>query len=217
MLGDKFIKYFESFEEDFFRPYRLTERQELHVKREVAIHAAILQTFVVNDPSVPVSRLNTLQLTMSTRAREGTRGRAKQYRASRHNMTFRRQLRNWLLNKYLSECLDVFFDEPMPTEPALEPSDLHYIPVEVIEMLHRFETWAKYQVPSRGYVIYTREDRRVLSLHFPTEHQEQGAKCLKFEEYVALRKDPETKRKIESILDEYYVALSAKPQAAWPN
>ena len=229
-VGAQLQKYFESFEEDFFQPHQLTERQELSVKREINIHAALLQNFVVTDPDVPVTKLNTFQLAVSSRAREGTRGRTKQYRSSRHNMTFRRALRNWLMNKFMSSAMGLDFIEPMPDEPDLEYGDLHYVPIESLEMIMRFELWTKYQVPHRAYIIYTREDRQVLANYFGNTHHrepsvlpnaetdEDGkAKCLRFEDYLEMRKDPQTRALIEKALVEYYfptphVAPSAECQ-----
>lgn len=214
-VGAALTRYFESFEDDFFRPHALTERQELNVKREINIHAALLQNFVVTDPNISVTKLNTLQLSVSSRSREGTRGRTKQYRSSRHNMTFRRALRNWLLNKYMSQVMGVDFSEPMPQEPDLEYGDLHYVPIETLEMLMRFELWTKYQVPSRAYILYTREDRQVLAHHFNhAPHQELGTECIKFEEYLEIRKDSATKRKIDKILDEHYIPVHCVTESA---
>lgn len=209
-IEDKLEAWLRGNEEKYFRLDQNKPMENWRSSREGQVHRAALQAYVLTDPTITIQKYSLLQQKLINRGYD-PRGRPRVYRASKHNLTFRRALRLWLMNKLLAEALSAEFITPPPEEPIQSVTSEDYEPIEALEMLQRFEAWTEYALPRKAYVIHTREDRTLIreallkaGAAFERDWTEVGDKCVKFEEYLSLRDEQEYKQIIEECLEQAY-------------
>lgn len=206
-LEKELEKWFTIREEQFFKFEQIGEITEWSATREGALHSALLQLYVLSDPSVTLQRYTAMQTKLVNKGLD-QRGRPRIYRSSKRNLTFRRALRRYLLNVLVSEALGVEVTTPEPSEPQVDITCATYEPVEALEMLHRFEGWTEFQLPRKAFVLHTRQDRAVIAPLFPELAWEEGGElCVKFEDYIKLRVVATNMATIEDALNKEYRPL----------
>lgn len=139
-------------------------------------------------------------------------GRPTKYHPLKHNRTFSRAVKVWLLNKLIAKGLGVELTEAPPSLRNKPDS-----PPEIIEQLYRFEKWTGFPLPTKAFAICTRTDRILLMadervrtairrysiltvLPFTEDWQEDSDPCLKLEEYIRFHRNPELRKVFASAL-----------------
>jgi hypothetical protein len=183
-------------------PENPNKKADFWLLRERSFFTIWLARYVVEDESFDLKQYNAIQRRVLT-GRGEQRGRPKTYANGWSDITYRHALRHWLLNETIAAALKVEFNEPRPVPPVEKPR----FPVEVLDLLSKFENLSGYALPNDAYVIYTREDRTILhSGLLPVletkDWCEEDKKCVKFEEYIRLRKDPVIQQHIQQLLIE---------------
>lgn len=166
---------------------------------EGQIHNAILCNFVILDPTVTAVSMSKMFAACMRRSAYST-GRPRIFKPGRTNGKYRRALRNYFLNKLVAQGLGLSYETPPPEFEEFSRSSMN-VPVEKFEHLENFEKWTNYKLPHSAWVVFTREDRRLLAEHFDAKDWTEGeVPCVKLERYVDLRQDPKTLKRICEIL-----------------
>lgn len=166
--------------------------------RNTVLH--ILSQYVVEDTKLTLKEYNAIQRT-ALKPKMLQRGRRQVYRAGWTDTTYRLALRHHIVDKLVAHALGVPFNEPVP----LLPEEPRYSLIETIDVLNNFEAVTGYHPPLRAYTIITREDRALIHPQLKDKAVikdwcEHGQLCIKYEEYLLLRADPEVKKIIEETL-----------------
>ncbi len=202
-------RYLEQAEAEFLS-YEPTKPDWLTTE-EGQIHNSILCNFVILDPTVTASSMSKMFAACMRRSAYST-GRPRIFKPGRTNGKYRRALRNYFLNKLIAQGLGLSYETPPPEYEEFSRMSEPNI-VEKLEHLENFEKWTNYKLPHPAWVVFTREDRKVLAKHFDAEGWTEGQEpCLKLEKYIALRNDSKNLKTIRAALSAAKtVAISAPP------